>query len=98
MRTYGTGNLWLRKSKRHPKGEYWIRFRDAAGRLRTQNSHFCECHQKRAQADAERMLTKQIGLVATGNLPSPRAAKALVEDLAQVLLKARRVALLQKIP
>jgi integrase len=98
MRTYGTGNLWLRKSKRHPTGEYWIRFRDAAGRLRTQNSHFCECHDKRAEASAERMLAKQLGLVATGNLPSPRAAKALVEDLAQVLLKARRVALLQKIP
>jgi len=31
MRVYGTGNLWLRKSKRHPKGEYWIRFRDAGG-------------------------------------------------------------------
>jgi hypothetical protein len=90
MRTYGTGNLWLRKSKRHPKGEYWIRFRDAAGRLRTQNSHFCECHDKRAEAAAERMLAKQIGLVATGNLPSPRATKALVEDLAQALLKASR--------
>jgi integrase len=44
------------------------------------------------------MLTKQIGLVATGNMPSPRAAKALVEDLAQALLKSRRRDLLQKIP
>ena len=35
-RLYGTGSLWLRKSKKHPKGEYWLRFRDGAGRQRTE--------------------------------------------------------------
>ncbi len=40
---YGTGNLWLRKSKRHSDGEYWLRYRDAAGRQRTENSKFCVC-------------------------------------------------------
>jgi integrase len=98
MRVYGTGNLWLRKSKRHPKGEYWLRYRDANGRQRTENTHFCECCDKRAEAKATGLLAQRIGEVRTGTLPSPKAARALVEDLAQALLKAKRVALLQKIP
>src|ERR1700722_1844125 len=98
MRVYGTGNLWLRKSKRHPKGEYWLRYRDANGRQRTENTHFCECCDKRAEAKATGLLAQRIGEVRTGTLPSPKAARALVEDLAQGLLKAKRVALLQKIP
>jgi integrase len=98
MRVYGTGNLWLRKSKRHPKGEYWLRYRDASGRQRTENSQFCECCDKRAEAKATGLLAQRIGEVRTGMLPSPKAARALVEDLAQALLKAKRVALLQKIP
>lgn len=97
-RTYGTGNLWLRKSQRHPDGEWWLRYRDAAGRQRTENSKFCECHDGRAETNAERLLSKRIGEVQLGTLPSLRAARALVEDLAQALLKARRIALLQKIP
>ena len=98
MRTYGTGSLWLRKTKRHPEGEYWIRYRDSAGRQRTENSKFCLCHDGRALSSAERLLAKRIGEVQSGTLPSPKAARALVEDLAQLLLKAKRVALLQKIP
>jgi len=98
MRTYGTGNLWLRKSKKHLDGEFWIRYRDAAGRMRAENSGFCLCHDKRAEASAERLLDKRLGEVQTGTLPSPKAAKALVEDLAKALLAARRVALLRKIP
>ena len=44
------------------------------------------------------MLSKRIGEVQSGTLPSQKAAKALVEDLAQTLLKAYRVAMLRKIP
>jgi integrase len=99
MRTYGTGNLWLRKSKRHPKGEYWIRYRDAAGRQRTENSRFCECCDGgRAEAKAERLLHERMGQVRTATLPSPKAARALVSDLAENLLNETRVALLRKIP
>jgi len=98
MRTYGTGNIWLRKSKRHPDGEYWIRYRDAAGRMRAENSKFCVCHDKRADTSAERLLSKRLGEVQTGTLPSPKAAKSLVGDLAQKLLKSRRDDLLRKIP
>lgn len=97
-RLYGTGSLWLRKSKKHPKGEYWLRFRDVAGRQRTENSSFCICHDGRAESKAEKVLSRRLGEAQAGTFPSPRAAKALVEDLAQALLKARRVAFLQKIP
>lgn len=103
-RTYGTGSLWLRRSKRHPKGEYWLRYRDAAGRQRTENSHFCFCCDKRdgcgkrAETNAERLLTKRIGEVQLGNLPSPKAAKTLVSDLAEALFKSQRGALFRKIP
>ena len=81
-----------------PKGEYWLRYRDAAGRQRTENSGHCECHDKRAESKATVLLAQRIGEVRTGTLPSQKAARALVEDLAQSLLKVRRVALLQKIP
>jgi len=97
-RLYGTGSLWLRKTKKHPKGEYWLRFRDAAGRQRAEKTRFCNCHGKRAEAKAERLLSRRVGEAQAGTLPSPRANRTLVEDLAQALLKARRVALLRKIP
>lgn len=97
-RTYGTGSLWLRKSKRHPDGEYWIRYHDAAGRLRSENSKHCLCHDARAEAHAERLITKRLGEVSTGTLPSPRANKTLVSDLAESLFKSQRAELLRKVP
>jgi integrase len=97
-RTYGTGNLWLRKSQRHPDGEWWLRYRDASGRQRTENSKFCECHDGRAETNAERLLSKRIGEVQSGTLPSPRANRTLVSDLAESLFKVQRAALLRKIP
>jgi integrase len=96
--------LWLRKSKRHPKGEYWLRFRDAAGRQRTENSHYCLCCEKRtgcgkrAESNAERLLTNRLGKVETGTLPSPKANRTLVSDLAEALFTSQRAALLRKIP
>jgi len=96
-RVYGTGGLRLRTSKRHPDGEYWLRYH-VAGRPRTENAHFCECHHKRAQARAERLLAQRIGEAAAGLLPSPRAQRTLVEDLAEAMFKARRVDLFRKIP
>jgi integrase len=98
MRTYGTGSLWLRKSKRHPKGAFWIRYRDSSGQLRNENSKHCLCHDGRAEAKAERLLAQRLGEVRTGMLPSARANRTLVSDLADALLKAHRVALLRKIP
>jgi hypothetical protein len=97
-RTYGTGNLWLRKSQRHSDGEWWLRYRDAAGRQRTENSKFCECHDGRAETNAERLLSKRIGEVQSGTLPSPRANRTLVSDLAEALFKVQRASLLRKIP
>jgi len=97
-RTYGTGSLWLRKSKGHPKGVFWIRFHDAAGRSRAENSHFCKCHSKRSDASAERLLSKRLGEVQTGTLPSPKANRTLVSDLAERLFKEQRTTLLTKIP
>ncbi len=73
-------------------------FRDASGRSRGENSHHCLCHDTRAEAKAERLLTQRLGEVHTGTLPSQKASRILVSDLAEALLKARRVALLQKIP
>jgi len=104
MRTYGTGSLWPRKSKRHPKGEYWIRFRDAGGRQRTENSRFCCCCEKRtgcgkrAESNAERLLQKRLGELQTGTLPSPKANRTLVSDLADIVFAAQRAELLRKIP
>lgn len=104
MRTYGTGSLWTRKSKRHPEGEYWIRFRDVGGRQRTENTHFCFCCEKRtgcgkrAEANAERLLQKRLGELQTGTLPSPKANRTLVSDLAEIVFAAQRAELLRKIP
>jgi integrase len=105
MRTYGTGSLWLRTPKRHPDGEFWLRYRDAAGRQRTENSHFCFCCGDkrrgcgpRAKARAELLLARRIGEAQLGTLPSPKAAKTLVSDLAEALFKDQRAALLRKIP
>lgn len=104
MRIYGTGSLWLRHPKRHPKGEYWLRYRDAAGRQRTENTHYCLCCEKRtgcgkrAEANAERLLTKRLGEVQTGTLPSPKANRTLVSDLAEIVFESQRAELLRKIP
>jgi integrase len=97
-RTYGTGSLALRKTKRHPEGEYWLRYRDAAGRQRTENSHFCLCHDGRALTSAERLLAKRMGEVQTGSLPSPKVNRTLVADLADALFANQRAESLRKIP
>ena len=64
----------------------------------TENSKFCECHDGRAETNAERLLAKRIGEVQTGTLPSPRANRTLMSDLGEALFKAQRAALLRKIP
>lgn len=97
VRLYGTGNLWLRRSKRHPEGEYWLRYCVGPRRI-VENSHFCKCHHTRADSKAEKLLAKRIGQSEAGVIASPRTRRTLVEDLADVLIKERRVALLQKIP
>lgn len=98
-RLYGTGSLWLRKSKKHPKGEWWVRFYDSSGRQRAEKAkNACLCHHERSEATAQKFLAKRIGEVAAGTLPSARTNRTLVEDLAEALFKAQRAALLRKIP
>jgi integrase len=97
-RLYGTGSLRLRKSKKHPDGEFWLRYY-AAGQQRHENSTFCVCHDgPRAKSSAEKELLKRIGKGEAGTLPSPRANRTLVEDLAAALFKMQRAELLRKIP
>lgn len=90
-RIYGTGSLWLRKSKRHPAGEFWVRYRDAASRLRAENTH------TDSEAKALRLLSRRLGEVQTGTLPSQQAKRTLVEDLAEAHFKMRRVELLRRV-
>lgn len=98
MRTYGTGSLRLRKSKRHPKGEYWIRYYSGAGQ-REEKSHFCECHTGgRARAKAEQLLARRTTEATDGTLPAPRQQKTLVSDLADLAFKTMRADKLRKIP
>lgn len=97
-RLYGLGSLWLRKSNRHPEGEYWLRFY-AAGKQRTENAHACPCHHgPRAESKAEKLLAKRIGEAQAGTLPSSQAKRTLVEDLAEALFKTQRAEMLRKIP
>jgi hypothetical protein len=96
-RLYGMGSLWLRKSKRHPRGEYWLRFY-VQSKQRTENAHVCECHHARAKAKAEKLLAKRIGQGEAGNLASTRAGRTLVEDLADLLFKTHRTEMIRKIP
>ena len=96
-RPYGLGTLSLRKTKRHPKGQWWIRYVAGARRI-TEKSGYCECHHAGAKAKAEKKLLKQIALAEAGTLPSPRARRTLVSDLAEDLFKAQRAELLRKIP
>jgi integrase len=96
-RLYGTGSLWLRKSKKHPEGEYWVRYCVGSRRI-TENSNFCLCHDSRAESQATRFLAGRIGKSEAGVIASPRARRTLVDDLSEAYLKARKVALLQKIP
>ncbi len=97
-RLYGTGSLWLRKSKKHPKGEWWIRFYDKSGVQRAENARACLCHQERSEAKAQKLLAKRIGENEAGTLPSPKARRTLVEDLAAALFKHQRAESLRKIP
>lgn len=96
-RLYGTGSLWLKKTTRHPDGQWWIRYCTAARRV-TEKSDFCECHDKQAESKAEKFLLKRIGQAEAGTLPSPRAQRTLTSDLADMLFKVYRAELLQKIP
>ncbi len=97
MRTYGTGSLWLRKSKRHPKGEWWLRYY-AGGRQRKENSKHCECHEKRGKSKAELLLSRRTAQAVDGTLPSTRANRTLVSDIADLLFKTLRAAAMRKIP
>jgi hypothetical protein len=96
-RLYGTGSLWLRKSKRHPEGEWWLMYY-VAGRQRKENSHFCQCHQKQSESKATKLLAARIGAAETGTLPSSKSRRTLVEDLGAALFKAKRTEILRKIP
>jgi hypothetical protein len=97
MRTYGTGSLWLRKSKRHPKGQWWLRYY-AGGRQRKENSQHCECHEKRGESKAELLLSRRAAQAVDGTLPSTKANRTLVSDLADLLFKTLRADKLRKIP
>lgn len=96
-RPYGLGTLSLRKTKRHPKGQWWVRYVAGARRI-TEKSGYCECHDSGAKAKAEKKLLKQIGLAEAGTLPSPRAKRTLVSDLIDFLFTSQRAKLISKIP
>jgi integrase len=97
MRLYGTGSLWLRKSKKHPEGEYWLRYY-ANGERRTENSKFCLCHDKRAEAQATKLLAARTTQAQEGTLPSINISRVLVSDIADLMFKAMRADKLRKIP
>jgi hypothetical protein len=86
------------------EGEYWLRYRDAAGRQRTENFHYCLCCEKRtgcgkrAEANAERLLNQRLGELRSGTLPQPKSDRTLVSDLADLLFESQRAELLRKIP
>jgi len=96
-RLYGTGSLWLRKSKRHPEGEWWLRFY-VAGRQRKENARICLCHHKQSESKAQKLLAKRIGEAEAGTLPSSNSKRTLVEDLGSALFTAKRTEILRKIP
>jgi integrase len=97
MRLYGTGSLWLRKSKKHPDGEYWLRYY-GQGRQQTENSKFCLCHDKRAEAQASKLLAARTTQAQEGTLPSINTNRVLVSDIADLMFKAMRADKLRKIP
>ena len=96
-RLYGTGSLWLRKTARHPAGQWWIRYSTPARRI-TEKTKFCECHTERGEAQAAKFLAKRIGQAEAGTLPSPRANKTLVSDLLDTMFSEYKAELLRKIP
>ncbi len=91
-RLYGTGSLEKRKSQRFPNGIYWIRFYDAQGRHRAENTRTA------SETKALRILAKRIGEREAGTLPTVRANRTLVEDVASKFFKDRRIKLLAKVP
>jgi integrase len=97
MRLYGSGSLWLKKTKKHPSGQWWIRYSTAARRV-TEKTSYCECHTERSEAQAAKFLAKRIGQAEAGTLPSPRANKTLVSDLLDGLFNVHKAELLRKIP
>jgi hypothetical protein len=74
-RAYGTGSLWLRKTKTNPKGDYWVRFYDLNGRQRAANSNETDPNR------AWKFLAKMIGKAEAQTLPSARSQRTTVEDL-----------------
>lgn len=97
LRTYGTGSIWLRISKKHPKGMYWLRYY-ANGTQRKEKSNFCICHTSRALTQAEKLLSRRTAAAAEGTLPSTKAGRALCSDLIDHLFKTLRAEKLRKIP
>jgi integrase len=97
MRLYGTGSLFLHVSKRHPKGEWWLRYY-VVGRQRKENAHVCLCHHTRSESKAQLLLSQRVGAAQTGTLASPKSKRALVSDLGALMFKAKRLEILRKIP
>lgn len=91
-RLYGTGSLDLRKTRRYPNGLFWLRFYDGQGRHRAENSHTDN------EGKALKLLAKRIGEREAGTLPTVRANRILVEDVAEKFFKDRRIRLLAKVP
>jgi integrase len=90
-RVYGSGSLWLRKSKKHPDGVFWIRFHDVAGKLRAENSS------TDSETKALRLLAKRIGESQAGTLPSQQSGRTLMDDLAESYFKIYKAELQSRI-
>ena len=75
QRERGTGRVW-----RIGPRIFWIQFYDSSGRQRRESSHSDK------KTVAERLLRRRLGEKEAGLLPSPRAAKVLVENLANAYL------------
>ena len=73
-RERGSGRVW--KTSRI----WWIQFYDSSGRQRRESSRSDK------KMVAERLLRRRLGEKEAGLLPSPKAAKVLVEDLADAYL------------
>lgn len=90
-RLLGTGSLRLIKSKRHPEGQWFVRYYDASGVQRT------ECTKTDVESKAAKFLAKRITEVAEGRLPIT-TRKVTVGDLATALFKSQKANVLRKVP
>jgi hypothetical protein len=91
-RAYGTGSLWLRKTKTNPEGDYWVRFYDLNGRQRAANSNETDPNR------AWKFLAKMIGKAEAQTLPSARSQRTTVEDLWKAYSTSYKAELLAKVP